>query len=139
MKKILLGILPLILVSSLVFAQANPQQSLQKALEQIAKFFPNDIIHVQISSVDTSLSFTVTTSGGQVTDFKEGAPSNPTLIISTSQPVLEKIYSSSDQTAATIQALNSGGITITPVGILNQVKTFFFKIFTTIYGLFVKG
>lgn len=139
-KLIILCLLSLLIIGTVALADTSPQQSLKNALDQIAKFFPNDVIHVQISMNDGSTqSFTVITSGGQVTQFNAGVPANQTLEISSSQSVLEKIYSSSDQNAATMQALNNGGITITPVGFFNQVKVFFFKIYTTIMGLFNKG
>lgn len=139
-KLIVPTLLSLVLISTLAYAQTTPQQSLQGALDEIAKYFPDDNVHVQLSLTDgTAKSFTVITSGGKVSSFTEGVPQNPTLIISTSQAVLEKIYSSSNQAGATIQALNNGGITITPVGFVNQLKLVFFKIVTTISGFFIKG
>ncbi|MFH0711383.1 MAG: hypothetical protein V1944_02285 [Candidatus Aenigmatarchaeota archaeon] len=140
MKKLLaLGIMFLLFLPIGAIAQSDIQQNLGNALEQIAKFFPDDVIHVKINLNDGTLKiFTVVTAGGKVSEFKEGEPANPTLIITSSQSVLTQIYSSPDQTAATTQALNNGGITITGMGALNQVKMFFFKIYSFFSNLFAK-
>ena len=124
-------------VSAQNSSQFNPQQSLQNALTQIAKYFPNDVISVHILLNDgTASNWQVTTSNGQVASFTSGAPSNPTVTISSSQSTLEGIASANDQTSATIQAINSGSITITSTSIVNQIKLFFFSIFTRIFSLF---
>ncbi|MFW5937779.1 MAG: hypothetical protein ACOCSN_02445 [Halanaeroarchaeum sp.] len=80
-------------------------------------------IDLRIDTSDDERRFSISTDDdGRITDFEEGAESDPTLRVETSESTLCSIVTSDEPAAAFNDAYRSGEIEISGVGIVNSVK-----------------
>ncbi|MCG7849610.1 MAG: hypothetical protein MIO93_10590 [ANME-2 cluster archaeon] len=101
--------------------------------------FGDQTIHiiVQKSGGDIVLG-AVTNSDGYITELTSGAPDNPTLILTTTEAVVEGIRGSADPVEETKEALKNGKITYEGVGVIESIGVTIVKVvffFADLFGI----
>ena len=101
--------------------------------------FGDQTIHIIVQKPGGDIVLgAVTNSDGYITELTSGAPENPTLILITTEAVVEEIRGSADPVAATNEALKNGDISYEGVGVketigVTIVKVVFF--FADLFGI----
>ena len=101
--------------------------------------FGGQTIHIIVEKAGGNIELgAVTNSDGYITNLPSGAPANPTLILTTTEAVVEGIRGSDDPVAATNEAIINGYITYEGVGVIESIGVTIVKVvffFADLFGV----